>query len=359
MAFDSQTLNLIIAGDEAGAIVRLDAGHPNELLNTMGATIERAAAQLRATSATSNTIGPGPFTFTITEGNLSWRQGDQVVIRAASAPPFEPETHFMNCTLTADQDAGTGDITVSVDSSVGSGTPTSWELLLTVFILAATVAPPFTQAQGAFGTDVSTPAGAAIGRDGLEIPRMVKLAGVESDPVAAEVIVGLSSSVFILVADGGTGAFATHDNEIAELTAPATWAFTVPQESDLLWDGDGDVLYAAFIGGGEGAADDVVRLSNPFPASTTVSASDFAVVFDVDTPHFDIFVDSGSARIITLYNPGKTAYTIRVWRLGTGTVTINVAGGGTVNGVASVTVGAQFDSRLCIQTATGVFSAND
>ncbi len=349
MAFDPTTLNLIVAGDEAGAITRLDAGHPNELLVTMGATIERAAAQLRATSTTSITIGAGPFVFTIAEGNLSWRQGDQVVIRDA----IDPDLNFMNCSLTADQDSGTGDITVSVDSSTGSGTFTSWELLLTVFILAATVSPPFTLTQGGLGTDASTPAGVAIARANLEVPRMVIVAG------AVQVLTSEPAGTYLAL-DGATGNLAGLDHRIIFWDGAVVTGSEIPSDGDFTLDSDELWIFSDTLGTQErvgGIITDPTIEKSAGLAPLTLTADSWDIGTGGRGAHLILYVTGGAVDLfitipdaITLPAPARRV-TIR--NKSGSSKKVNVTGGGTIDASSEVSIADNATAEF------GVFSPDD
>jgi len=345
--FDDTTLSLILAGDKPAAVIRLDAGHHLELLETMGATTERAVNQQRATSGDSHTVGPGPFVFTINEGNLGWKANDFVVITDAT----DPLNNYMLCRLSADQDPS-GDINVNVEYQVGSGLSSSWTIVLTVFILAATVPPPFAVAQG--GTGATTLQGV---RDNFEVTRVFEVESIESSPPGGE-----SVGDKFLVGDAPSGLFATHENEIALWSG--SYSFETPLEKDQAYDKATQEQYlyvdsALFTGGLWG--DSKWRSLTP----RTTRTLDF-----VGTPTRTILpeelelgkvwrcdpVSAGAPITLTIPDPaaaGVLGSEILVAQSTVGTVTVNVTGGATINGSATIQTTTQYAYRRLLAAESG------
>lgn len=220
MAFDTTTLDLILAGEQAAALARLDQGHPDEYQVTIGAAVERLVTASAATSGTTQTIGPGPLTFTL-DAFHGWKAGYQVWI----AEDGDPVNNYVLGALSVDE-TPSGDITVIIDRQVGSGTFSAWSLLLASFVTAATVAPPFSRADGGWGVDMN--ADPASGRAGVEVPWMKKVVtAVRTQPGSP--VVGF----YLVLGPSAFGAdWPTHEWEIAEWDN-SVWTFTMPNNGDF------------------------------------------------------------------------------------------------------------------------------
>jgi hypothetical protein len=104
-------------------------GELNAALPTIEAAISAGAAVAGSataygTSTTSNTVGTGSKTWTIETGR-GFQLGQYVSIADTAAPA----TNYMLGRITA-HNSGTGSLTVSVDTSAGSGTKTAWTVAL-------------------------------------------------------------------------------------------------------------------------------------------------------------------------------------------------------------------------------------
>ncbi len=154
--------------------------------------VEHVANAYRGTSTTSNTVGTGSKTWTVTNSNSqipAFAVGMPVRVSRTSAPT----TTYMQGEITAFT-AATGSTTVNVSSSLGSGTHTDWTITIGGHQTTA-AASPLAIADG--GTGAGT-AGAALTALGGATD------GANSDITS---LAGLTTP--LTVAQGGTGA-ATH-----------------------------------------------------------------------------------------------------------------------------------------------------
>lgn len=221
-----QIVDAILGADYAGAESLLKATHPNNFLETIEEIAIRASKSNQATSGTSNSVGTGTKTFTLSESR-SWLAGTPVRISDAAAP----STNYMLGTLDIDEDLGTKEIQVTTTRAVGSGTKTSWKIVI-VDEVATLAVPPITVAQGGTGGTTEQTA-----RDSLEVPRIFPIEAVSSATPGSPV-----DGQQWIVGPLATGAFATHENEIA-LRESAAWTFIVPTVSDLAFDKATDEVY--------------------------------------------------------------------------------------------------------------------
>ena len=354
--FDPTTLNLVLEGNKSAAMVRLDDGHPEELLETMGATIERAAILQRATSSDSHTVGPGPFVFTINEGDLGWKAGDFVVITDTT----DPLANYMLCRLSADQDPS-GDINVNVEYQVGSGLSTSWTIVLTVFILAATVAPPFTLAQGTAGSDMSTYAGAQVGRGNWSIAWTIPVRDFDvADPTATD---AWNDGDLGHVAGAGTlGAFIGHEEAIFRRNSLGVFSFADPgslRNGDVAYEGDygvsGVYLERRYFNSDQAQWVQIERPQGVTHGGPLTGGANTISVTDA-LPRDLSFELSGAGAILTLPDPadwGSNLPRITVWSDDGNTKTLNVAGGLNINGITSLTFSGAYESRTVIVDSAG------
>lgn len=114
LAEQQATLAAAQAGNSAGS-AGLAAASALTALNAPGTS---------GTSVTSLAIGAGAQTFT-TQAGKAWAVGQPAIIARTSAP----DTTRMSGTVTA-YDAGTGAMTVAVDTVLGTGTYTDWTISL-------------------------------------------------------------------------------------------------------------------------------------------------------------------------------------------------------------------------------------
>ena len=94
----------------------------NQVIDDLNTTIQNLWV---GTSSTSNTVGTGSKTWTMTEENLAFGVGNYVRIADAAAPT----ANYMAGIITA-YNKTTKALTVQVSTSTGSGTKTSWSIIL-------------------------------------------------------------------------------------------------------------------------------------------------------------------------------------------------------------------------------------
>ena len=94
----------------------------NQVIDDFNATIQNLWV---GTSSTSNTVGTGSKTWTMTEENLAFGVGNSVRVADASAPT----SNYMAGIITAYNKTSKA-LTVNVLTSSGSGTKTAWSIIL-------------------------------------------------------------------------------------------------------------------------------------------------------------------------------------------------------------------------------------
>ncbi len=357
--YDTTGLDAIRDLDFAAADAFHVGTHPQGFSETAGSLVELLDRQGSATSGSSVTIGTGEKVFTL-DSIRDWTNGVPVYI----TDDLNPSNNVMVGTLSADESAGV--ITVEVSSTKGSGTFTTWTISL---ILAAgtVIATPVSLADGAFGADMA--ANSEVGRANVEVGRFLQVAGIFASPVVAETVLGSAVVQRVLVDDEGTiGVFIGQEDKIATLTAPETWSFSLPDDGTLIWNMDG----GAFTGHRMLVANSLTPnslttltyedLTNPRPRVFIfgINAAD-TIEFTAENPAQDIVIDRATAYILTIeprVGAGLSGALYTVWRNGVGTVTINIASGGDINGVVgSVSIPNQYDSIRLVERSAGSFIA--
>ena len=160
--------------------------------------VEHVANAYRGTSTTSNAVGSGSKTWTVTNSNSqipAFAVGMPVRVARTSAPT----TTYMQGEITAFT-ASTGSTTVNISSSLGSGTHTNWTITI-----------------GRHQTTASaSPLGIAAGGTGA------------STHTANNVLVGAGTSAVTSVAPSTSGNMLTSNGTVWASTAPtpefANWA---------------------------------------------------------------------------------------------------------------------------------------
>lgn len=342
MAFDDTGLNLIIADDRPAAHEYLEQTHPEGFFDTIGATVQRIVIQNEATSGSSVTIGTGTKVFTLVAAR-QWLNGMPVYIVEDGAP----SDNVMAGTLSADETAGA--ITVNVTSAKGAGTFTAWTIFA-IFAVTTTVVTPVSLADGGFGADMSTLAGRTTGRGNVDVPWFVPVRDFDvQDPAATD---AWGDGDFGHVAASGTvGAFIGHEEAIFERTTIGVFVFI---DTASLRDGD-----HAYEGGYGLSGVDLNRryynsdqsqwVQKEKPPGLTHSGpltggSNTIAVTD-ESPRLLSFELSGVGAVLTLPATGDWGTTlpnIIVWSDDTNVKTVNVAAGGTINGLATLTFSGGF-----------------
>ncbi len=209
--FDTTTFQLILDGEKAAATDALDLGHPDEFIEVTGAAAQYASAAYAGSSPTSITIGVATHVFTLDSARF-WKAGTPVRILATGF-----ESNFMDGAL--DSDEASGIITVTTTSVTGSGTFTSWTIL--VLSSATTVAsPPLGIVDG--GTAGTT---TITARDGIEVHRWLDTIGRKATPPGGP----SPGDTYIVLT--GTGAWSGQDDDFAVWNG-ASWDFETPLKGD-------------------------------------------------------------------------------------------------------------------------------
>lgn len=310
-------------------------------LPMMSAWVNEMAGAWVGTSGSSLAIGTGSKSLTLSSGR-AFATGQPVRIASTAAPTVD----FMDGTITA-WNAETFAMTVLVDAVAGSGTLTSWS----VYVMrneSTTVSSPLAVASG--GTGGTT---ALTARQSLGVTETRFFSSRQDDPPGSP-----SSGDRYLIGPNPTGDWSSNANEYTEYDG-ADWQFEAPNSGDtvyvehdatehqstingantrvLIWDAD----VARWFGPGGSPIDHVIS------ASVTVSETTLS-----GRPAARFRKTSNTAYTLTLPNAfgNFAAPTVIVANTGTSDITVNVTGGGTVNGAGSVAV-AQNVVRAFVQVS--------
>ena len=328
MLIGETILDLIINGDDSAANAALAAGHPTAFVDTVRAAMLRATTASEAESGSSETIGTGTRTFTL-DSLRGWRSGTPVYIMEAGSP----SANYMIGKLSADESSG-GVITVNVTTSAGSGTFTSW-VILALFAVSTVVSPPLAIADG--GTGASDRNVAKQNLAAATIYDVIEVAQSE-DPSGYSPSTGDRYLSINCIGD-----WLGHDDEIAEWDG-AAWIFETPAVGSLVYESTGG---------------DLLVLGLPSAVSLDSGASGWRYV-NVPRLLIPVYMAGGGSptasqasgrRIVVVNSSGATvtlpAVAVEGYELvvvnthPSGTITINVASSGTINGVASITQAAK------------------
>ena len=164
------------------------ANETNGFPKALEKMVEHVANAYRGTSTTSNAVGSGSKTWTVTNANSqipAFAVGMPVRVARTSAPT----TTYMQGEVTAFTPA-TGSTTINVSSSLGSGTHTDWTIVIGGHQTTAS-ASPLGVADGGTGAGTLTDGGILLGSGTGAITAMAVLADSEMivgdgtmDPVA-------------------------------------------------------------------------------------------------------------------------------------------------------------------------------
>jgi hypothetical protein len=325
--FDTDILDLIRAGDKSGATDALNSAHPDGFVEVIGAVVEEVRLIPEATSGSSNAIGSGLKLFAL-DSPKGWKAGLPVFIRDTA----DPTVNWMAGRLTVDESA-LGEITVEVDLLGGSGTYTAW-LISAILSVATVVSPPVAVADG--GTGATTASGARTSL-GVALTKRV-VAAQSTEAVSADV------GDTYLILPTGDGAWAGHDDEFATWNG-STWDFEPPVAgafaSEII---NGRIFVYNVISGWSLVASQamgLVSVKTTLTATTTLPSEE--LFFD----RWALYqVDSASPVTITLPAAVSIGTVVLVTNKGAGTVTVNVASGGTINGASSVALSQWQTARL-------------
>lgn len=330
MPFDNTGLSFVIDDDDAGFTTHMRGDWPRTLFDLIGSTANLATGQNDATSSSSVTFdGAAQKTFTL-DAARAWQAGNPVI----AYDPANPDTKVLGGTLDTDEAAGV--ITINVSFYRGSGTVTSWNLVRGI-VFADIVTPPVAVVDGGTGTNSE-----ANTRAAFELIRHRTVLSILSVPPGSP-----SEGDAHLVGELPTGAFALHENEIAVYVG-AAWTFVDFAAGELIYDEAAERQYLRVSSQQTDGLWSGARWVRNTPTSSGVkflADVDYGTTLTVDTvletPRL-VAKDHTATLDITLPNPGTDTrllgHEIVVFLGNSFTVTVDVAGGGSINGFSSITL---------------------
>lgn len=343
---DETILNLAMDGEYAAANAALSQGHPDAFLDTVVAAVLRAANAGQTTSASSVTIGTGAKVFTLANAR-NWPPGTPVYIMAGT----NPATNIMYGTVTTEV---SGVLTVEVVTVGGSGTFTSWTLLA-LLAVTSVVSPPVAIADG--GTGATTARQAVLN---LEISLTRFAQEYANEPVSPPGF----GDLWYLVGPAGTGDFLGEDGNWAFTDdGGSTWTFYAPTEGDVAivlrdWitptpSGD-EGNFAAWVYDGSNWEPFVMPRVPPleFSSNTTLQG-----LGNVNHPVTAIKTGTGTPTLTlpAAWSVSPLRPVIVINRGASGTLTVNVASSGTIDGGASASVNAGTVKQFIYSGTSGVW----
>jgi hypothetical protein len=346
LLYDDTTLRLLDAFDKAGVTARLDSKHPDEHIEFLGSLGERLSGAMQTVSNSSNLIGVSPpdLVFAGLDPFVRWPIGTPVIVLDDAAPTV----NRMAGSVSVAADAGS--VTLNITAIEGGGTKTAWTLVaLSTFLTG--VATPVTEAQG--GTAASTFSGA---RANMQLVRRYPVLSIESTPPGSP----LSGDIH-LVGEAPTGVYVTHEDDITTFSG-TIWTFETPVEDSLVYDFK-ELEYYLFI---DTATAGSIFLNSKWQAlsranqpwrQTTISILTLLTIEAIG-PNKILVLDGLTDNLVITLPTASTARIGNVARFfredaSAFTVTINVTGGGFINGVATMTMNTQYDARtVCVTDST-------
>lgn len=318
---DPTAYNLILAGQYAAANDVIRAGWPQSILDLIQISTQKSATAYQATSGTSVVVGTGTKTFTLSVPH-GWPAGTPVYIIAAANPSI-----VMTGSLTTNETTG-GVVTVSVDTAVGSGTFTSWYLML-LKVTNIVASPPLSIAQGGTGGVTGDSA-----RFNFQVGRRRLIDGaVTATPPGSPVIGALYA-----IKAGGTGVFAGHDGSWATWSGSA-WSFETSNVGEESLEISTGLLYSAPATPNDWL---LVAMQSPGKMSpirigstpSTLTASQVTAVVSAV-----VYVVDGSGGALTLPTVASVVRCrLTILNKGAASLTLNVTGGGTMDGATTKVV---------------------
>lgn len=312
--FDDTALQQALADDRPGFHETLGTEWPEMLYDTIGALVQLQDGKAGATSVSTVSIGNGSKVFVL-DTPRQFRAGTPVYIMEAGSP----SDNVMAGTLSADETGGS--ITVNVTFNKGSGTFANW-IILSLFAITTVVSPPVAVADG--GTGAATESAA---RESLEVPRLFVVLDSLLDPPASP-----NAGDTYRVLPGAINAWAGQDDDIASWEG-AAWSFITPTDrAPLCFDKDSDDLL--YWNGSRWHT-----LSRSAPATFSTVGHPIAIDLTADKlsgdDFFRIIVTAGSGDLTLPNDAGLEGYRVTLLNTSTGSTTVRVAGGGTIDGATT------------------------
>lgn len=328
--FDDTALNLALAGSRPAFDDAMDGGWPVALYDLIGALVQLQDGKSQGTSGSSNTIGTGSKTFTLSVP-AAWPAGLPVYIMEDGTPG----SNFMVGKLTAAA-TSEGVIEVNVTAAAGSGTFTQWTIAA-LFAVTTVASPPLAIADG--GTGATTPSTARISL-GLDTLREAVVR--RNDPS------GVQADKWHIVGPSGSGGWAGHDNEWVFYDG-VSYTFEAPVAGDLA------LIAADVVDPGIFAT--TIRyamrrwsgssweLANPGSQKATTSFTTSLTILDTQLQtRMPVRIFKAGSGAVTWTLPldfsiaGDVPVLVLANTSGSGDITVNVASAGTIDGGASITI---------------------
>lgn len=324
MSIGETILDLILNEEDSAANTALASGHPAAFLDTCRAVLARALTANSATSISSVTIGTGTRTFTL-DSARGFPSGTPVYIMETGSP----SSNFMVGALSADE-TDLGVITVNVTSTSGSGTFTSW-IILALFATATVVSPPVAIADGGTGATAKD-----VAKQNLEAATLLEVLSViqSEDPSLLSPTTGDRYLSINCIGD-----WLGHDDEVAEWDGSA-WVFYTADAGALLYAADTGDLLAFGIASANSldAGASAWRYVNVPRLLEAVNLAGGGSVTSSQAAGRRVVVVNSSGATVTLPPVTVPGYEIVIVNTHpSGTITINVASAGTINGASSIT----------------------
>jgi hypothetical protein len=342
-------LDLVIDGQAEQAVAAVAADYPTSILELPAAGAESALDGWRATSATSNSLTLGVKTFGLDRA-AGWRAGYPVLFTETS----DPQNRRMSGYVVTDM-AGSSDVEVEITQVVGSGTFTSWRAVLVASFVSG-VASPVPLSAGGFGVDMAT--NAAAGRSGTQIGWTIRVRAFDQfNPANFEVAGTPGDYLHISETDPLVGVFIGHPGEIALYNSPGSYTFVAPagyRTHDLAVQDEGGAVKRRFW---DDAASTWRKLDLPDGLSDSAIPVTVTITANEDAARLQSFRLTGT---ITVTLPAVANWSstgalpmLIFWSTDALVKTLNVAGGGTINGSSSITFAGAYSARTLIVDLTG------
>lgn len=338
---------LALAGNYTAANDWIESGFPNRALDTILAGSLSAGRSSLSYSSTSLTMGTGQKTLTLLDYPRGYPQSYPILLVSATSP-FD---HWMWGITTAPETA-LGEITVEVVlTGPGLGSKADWSLV-TLWLNNTISSVPVPLSDGGFAVSMANTSGASIGRKNVEVPRMRPVRGVdEIDPSSVDG--AYSPGDFGHIASSGTiGAFIGNENKLFRFDSVGSYTFYSLSENN-----PGDMIVIDDYGV---SGQSLIRRFDSDSSSWIKHSSQIETV-EIDSSIVELslqvrenlnvnYVITGSSNL-TIHLPDVSAWQgyapmLSFRRAGTGTVRIDVAGGGYIDGDTQVFLFLQYSSVL-------------